>query len=449
MKNSKLTGWKDVYQFTITQNIKNKSYIISTIVITLFVAILCFCLNFLPAIIFDVASSDKATVADVETVYLNDNSGCSDIDYTNLLQMEEISDDTTIVETTSSDVVNDQTEETKDLLVEIQAVESGYEIIATVPENSKVSDDDAEIVAQAVMNYFRQTHLDELNITADQIAFHDLTVSTSVTMLGEEETSFVALFVEYFINVALVLIFMLLINSYGKMTASVVAMEKSSKVMELLLTSVRPVATIVGKVLAMTVLLIGQIVLWIVVGTVTYFGSNTVLGAIDSKYADGLSKLLTILKDGGIVFQMSPAVVIIAIAIIITGFTVYITIAGFIGATVGKIEELGQSIQTFSFLAVVGAYVPLFGFINMISTGITSNPLLNISRILPICSLYIVPSEMLLGTNTVSMGLIAIGINLATLVVLMLFVSKVYESVILYSGNRLKLKDIIKMSKSK
>lgn len=448
MKNSKITGWKDVFLFTITQNIKSKSYIISTVVITLFIAILCFCLNFLPAIIFDTASSALEDEIEIEQVYIFDNSGRSEIDYSGLLEMDGIpenleintvdSADTKVIEGTKSAV-----------LVEIIGEEGSYNVEVTVPEDSEVSNDDAYSFSASVADYFRQVHCTELGITADQIAFYDLPVDSSVLMLGaDDEISVVALFVEYFVNVALVLVFMLLINAYGRMTASVVAMEKSSKVMELLLTSIRPVATIFGKVLAMSTLLVGQIILWLIVGVGSYFGSNAILGSIDSKYADGLSELFDLLKQAGIVFDLSPLVILISIAIIVTGFTVYNAIAGFIGATVGKIEDLGQSLQTFAFLAVVGAYVPLFGFINMISTGLTQNPLLNISRVLPICSLYLIPSEMILGSNTISAGLIALGINIGTLVILMVLISKVYESVILYTGNHLKLKDIIKMSKS-
>lgn len=457
MKKNQLMGWKDIYQFTITQNIKNKAYIISTIVITLFVAILCVCINLLPAIIFDTTSSESEAATGIEAAYIYDHSGLSKIDYSALLQLEGVSQEMKIVEITSDEEMKN-TEETENgtnqfknrVKAEILSTENGYEVIVTIPEDSEVSNEAASSFASVVASYFRQVHCNELNLTPEQIALKDLPVHTSITMLGEkEEVSFVALFVEYFINVALVFVFMLLINSYGKMTASVVAMEKSSKVMELLLTSVRPVATIVGKVLAMSTLLVGQILLWIVVGVTTYFGSNRILGTMNSKYADGLSELFDMLKDAGIVFDLSPMVILTGILIIVTGFTVYITIAGFIGATVGKIEELGQSIQAFAFLAVIGAYIPLFGYVSMISTGITDNLLLNISRVLPICSLYLVPAEMILGTDTVFTGLIAVGINLVTLGVLMLFVSKVYESVILHSGNRLKLKDVIQMSKNK
>lgn len=447
MKKNNNTGWKDVYQFTIAQNIKNKSYLVSTVVITLFVVILCMAVNLVPALVFDITSSKKVDTVTMDTLYVYDHSGRTEIDYTKLSDFEEIPEKMEVIAVDSEEVTYD--EMAKELLVTIGQTESGYEVAAKVTKESGVSKEDAATVVDLIADYFRQVHCEELQLTQEQIAFKDLSVNTSVTMLGEKETNFIVLFVEYIMNFVLIMVFMLLINSYGKMSASIVAMEKSSKVMELLLTSVRPFATILGKVLAMSTLLMGQIVLWIVAGLASFFGSNAILGMFDSKYAEGVSELLSILKEGGITLHFSPVILLVAIAIVVTGFTIYIAIASFFGATVGKIEELGQSIQMFSFLAIAGAYIPLFGFINMINTGLTDNTLLNISRIVPICSLYIVPSEMILGLGTVSDGLLAIGINLLTLVIIMMFVSKVYESVILYSGNRLKLKDVIAMSKNK
>ena len=47
------------------------------------------------------------------------------------------------------------------------------------------------------------------------------------------------------------LVLFMLIFIYGQMVAQSIAQEKTSKVMELLLTSVRPLAIIIGKILAM------------------------------------------------------------------------------------------------------------------------------------------------------------------------------------------------------
>ena len=448
MKKNRITGWKDVYDFTITQNIKNKSYIISTIVITLFIVIISVGINLLPAIILDKQSQTEQDVIDIDTLYIYDHSGLDDIDYSGLTKNEQLPELVQIVETTSNETEVKVEENKKDMMIEIQATQPGFVVLGTVPEESGVSDEDAEKIVSLIKTYFREEHYTQLGITKEQVMINDLSISTSVTMLAKEQENFISIIVNYFVNLALIMVFMLLINSYGKMTASIVAMEKSSKVLELLFTSVRPIATILGKILAMTTLILGQLVLWIVVAVISYVGSNLALRLIDGKYSSGLKEVIEMLNGSGIHFNLSPFVIVLSIAILVTGFAFYITIAGLIGATVGKIEELGQAIQYFAFIVLIGAYIPLFGFINMVSVGSSNIMLIKISRILPISSMYLVPSEMILGRETLSAGFIALGVNIVALFLLMLFVSKVYESVILYSGNRLKLKDIIRISKN-
>lgn len=447
MKKNKWAGWTEVFRFTIAQNTKNKSFIISSVVITLVVALLCVAINVLPAIIFDTVGSNSVRQVEIDRIYIKDESGRNAIDFSGIASMEGMPEGVEVISTDTVDVVLDS--EVKDLVVVIEATEYGYEISPTITEESGVSKRDANSIVDKVSTYFKKMHCDALGIRQEQIELQNIDIATEVTMLSDGQADFVVLFVEYMVNILMIVVFILLVSSYGRMAASAVAMEKSSKVIELLLTSVRPMATIAGKIIAMATLLTGQIVLWIVTGFVFYYGSNSIMAGINSKYADGLKELLTMLSEGGVQLHVSPMILLISAFVLITGFTVYITLASVVGATVSKIEELGQALQTFMMLAVVGSYLPLFGQINMITSGTTQNTLLNISRVLPISSLYLIPSELILGTNTLQAGLLALGINIVTLFVVIAIVSKIYESVILYSGNRLKPKDIIAMLKNR
>jgi len=444
MKRNNTKGWQDVFRVTVAQNIKNKAFIVSTIVITLFIAVICVCVNLLPGLVMNVKSSKEKEMK-IDAVYINDQSGLNQIDYQGMLSMKGKPKKIQINQASSIEEVGT---EKKSVYVEINNTATGYDVVVTVPKESEVKDKDATAFGNMTAEYFQTANQQTLGISEEQAALYELGIDVSVNMLGEAKLDMIVILVEYFVNLAMIMLFVLLINSYGKMTSNVVAMEKSSKVLELLLTSVRPLATILGKVIAMTILLLGQLVLWIIVGCVTFYGSNAVLSAADSKYKDGLSKAMNLLGNAGITLQITPVRLILVVAIAITSFMVYISIAAFVGATVSKIEELGQAIQKFSLMVVLGSYIPLFGFINMVTTESMNTPLLSISRILPICNIYVVPAELILGTGTVSSALISLVINIAVLAVLTVFISKVYEVVILHTGNRLKLKDILKMAKN-
>lgn len=457
MKKNQLTGWYSVYQFTIVQNIKNKAYLISTAVITLLVVAACICIHLLPAIVLDLTSSRKDEIKNIRTVYVLDESGLTALDYkevtqelqsTEAIQVEAFSSvnewEDLLVQQANGQMTSDA------VLVRIVKQDRSYQIIASIAEKGEVTKDEAGTLASHIATYFKTTHTQELQLTQQQIALKELPVTMNVIKLGEQDDGTMwARLVEYIVNITLIFVFMLLIISYGKMTSSIVAMEKSGKVIELLLTSVRPLATIIGKIFAMVTLLLAQIGIWIVVGTITFFSTDAILRTMDAKYNEGFVQIFQVLKEQGIVLNLSVEVVLVAIIILVTGFTVYISIAGFFGAMVGKIEELGQSLQTFSFIAVIGAYIPLFGYIQMLSSDNMNNVLLNITRVLPISSMYMIPAGMILGTHTIGEGLLAIGINAVTLVLLLLFISSVYEFVILHNGNRLQWKDLMKTIQGK
>ena len=171
MKKNSWAGWKDVFQFTIVQNVKSKSFVVSTVVITLVVALLCVGINFAPALIFDIASKSEVKTVDVNTIYIVDESGRDTIDYSNLIHTKGMPENLVVVETTP--VEGEQKEEDKSLIVTIEKVELGYKV-STVLKNSGVSKKDANAVLDMVADYFKQAHYKDLGITEEQVAFNQL-----------------------------------------------------------------------------------------------------------------------------------------------------------------------------------------------------------------------------------------------------------------------------------
>ena len=158
--------------------------------------------------------------------------------------------------------------------------------------------------------------------------------------------------------------------------------------------------------------------------------------------------LIKLIQDTGFTFRLNFGTIVLALLIIITGFILYVTMAGIVGASVGRIEELGSAMQPFTLLLIVGCYLPLFGSMGAITgqSGLAS--LAKISRLLPISSLYLVPTELLAGQITIGNALISLGISVACLALLFLFVIRIYALLILHTGNQLKIKDIIAISKT-
>ena len=78
----KTKGWKQVFAFTFTQQVKTKSFIVSTIIISLIVALMAFTADFLPAVLlsdkFDEANSSGSgaeSIIKLDEVFICNTTG--------------------------------------------------------------------------------------------------------------------------------------------------------------------------------------------------------------------------------------------------------------------------------------------------------------------------------------------------------------------------------------
>ena len=105
-------------------------------------------------------------------------------------------------------------------------------------------------------------------------------------------------------------------------------------------------------------------------------------------------------------------------------------------------EDLPPALQPISIIGVIGFY---FAYFPQISGE--ENTMSILSRYLPISSPFILPSDYMLSRIDMTEAIISIVILAVFDVLLVMLVAKVYENIILHTGNRLKLGDMLKMSK--
>ena len=88
--------------------------------------------------------------------------------------------------------------------------------------------------------------------------------------------------------------------------------------------------------------------------------------------------------------------------------------------------------------------MPLIG-----DTSGDGNIIMIIARFIPISSPFCLPSAFMLGQMTLAEVIIALAVLLACVIILCLIVAKVYEHIVLHTGDRLKLADMLKMADNK
>jgi ABC-2 type transport system permease protein len=240
---------------------------------------------------------------------------------------------------------------------------------------------------------------------------------------------------------------MLSIIFASSFVAGQIVTEKSSKIVEYLLTSVKPMAIITGKVFASV-----SVVLTILASFSICIVISGILNGVINMNGNGVFVLPTIISDlidSEVMAGANPLTILLALAIIILGFVFYCFLGGVSGAMVSKIEELGEGTKLLNFAMIIGAYLAL-GLIMSSSLGGSGWGDLNyLVYFLPLSAPFIVPSYLLFGIISPAIGLAVVALNIVLTSGLVVFVSKVYEQLIYHNGNPLKIKDLFHLSKNK
>ncbi|UAL53155.1 ABC transporter permease [Metabacillus dongyingensis] len=211
---------------------------------------------------------------------------------------------------------------------------------------------------------------------------------------------------------------------YASMIAMEVAVEKSSRVMEILISSVSPIKQMFAKLLGIGLLSITQFGLIILVG---YSSMKRNMENAD------------LMGDGFFNFSEVPvATLIYAIVFFILGYFIFATLAAFLGSLVSRIEDVQQMISPMTYI-IVGAFI-----IAMFGLGNPEAPFITVTSFIPLFS----PMIMFLRVGMLSVPAweigLSIGILVITIIALAVLGAKVYKGGVLMYGKSSSFKDVKK-----
>lgn len=458
----KTKGWGQVFRFTFIQTLKDKSFIVSTIVVSAILVLLVLAANFLPMLVMnDTAGAvdSSADASKISTVYYHDESGIEPkADFSTLPEPHP-----TFVEVSAEQydekIVSLKASTAAEVAVYITAPNENGNIsmLLSRPESDEIiQNGECRTLLANMADVLNKSKLLSLGVSEDDIALAEGYIKQDVTIAGEAPVSEFESIIKTMLPMMTSIILFMFIFIYGQMVAQAIATEKTSKVMELLLTSIKPLAVIIGKVLAIGCVALAQIA---IIGTVT--GTATAIaapfgfiGALSSGIAGGAS------ADGAALSEVSSAVgeifanfnigsVLLFIAVFILGFLFYALVAGLAGASVSRIEDLQSAMQPMALIGVLGFYLAYFPSMSNIDGDGGSNILILLSRYLPISSPFSLPSAILMGEMSGAEVAISIGVLAVFVALMAMLVAKIYETIILHNGDRIKLGEMLKMAGEK
>lgn len=226
----------------------------------------------------------------------------------------------------------------------------------------------------------------------------------------------------------MILYFMIL--AYGQGTANSAIMEKTSKLMDLFLVSVKPGAMLLGKVFATAASGILQLFCWLAGLAGGFAAGAQLVKAINPQSDMAILQLFD--AFGSISGMFTPSGVILALLMLAAGLLLYCSLAAIGGAIAEKPEDLSSTNILFVLILIISFFATMY------SGGTNADvswDAVTWQVWMPFTAILVAPTKILLGGMSTPQAIGSLGIVLLTVVLVTLLAGKLYKMMSLYKGN--------------
>ncbi|MCW2746545.1 MAG: hypothetical protein JWM48_3095 [Mycobacterium sp.] len=205
--------------------------------------------------------------------------------------------------------------------------------------------------------------------------------------------------------------------SYGQVVAQSVVEEKTSRVVELLLSTLRPWQLMAGKVLGVGLLGLGQNVLLAVAG-----GTAAVATGVLSLSIGGAAGVLGL----GLLWY-------------VVGFFTFALLFAAIGALVSRQEEVGGAVSPLLMIIIV----PYVLAVSILPNN-PGSPLVAVLSVVPFASPMTMPERIAIGSASAWQVVLAFALAVVAAVAVVRITGRIYGNAVLRSGARVRLRDALR-----
>ena len=399
-----------VTKFTMKDMLQRKSFIITTIIFLIMIVVGFNIPNFMKMLNKD-SDVNKIEIIDSGNVFEGTLESLKKLDTGYEIQIsnenyEKIKEKIENEEIDSAIIVEKQDENIK-----IRYIVKSATMMSGVPED----------IISTLNTLYTNIQINKLGLTEEQLKSITPNFEFALEQTDEEASGNVYAMM----LLSLVLFYAIYFCAYQ--VSSSITTEKTSKIIETLVTSTSPKTIVLGKTLGIGI--VGLLQMILLVGT-ALISAKTFLepGTLDS------------IID---VSKITPYLGIITIIYFIFGYFEYALLYALTGSTVSKPEDIQSANGPVAILAVIGFYLSYFTMMNPASE-------LNIfASILPISSLFCMPFRIMMGLAKPTDVIISIVILLITGIIIAKIAIKIYSNAILNYGTKMSFNDIVKMYKDK
>ena len=401
-----LSGTGQVYRFTLSQLLKSRANRMTLIIMVLLAAV----------------SMPLTALLGGETPETSDTAGLTSVRVDNRTDLAlDFSGDAYWADTDFSADAGEP-----DAVVTVTGDETGYQVAVVGSESTDAGELSqlAETARQAV----RDACLRAAGLSSRQL--EALTAST-----GEEDSHEEGFWVQYGYSI-LAMILCLMSASY---VIRAVVEEKDSRLVELLLVSVKPMALLAGKILAVMAFTFGWL-LAMLAGLGVSCGLTAGLmgpGVLQKQLSGLLAAVPRVQED----LWQAAGVLLVLLVSLGLGYLTMSLIGGVAGACCSGMEEAGEATGPVMLLTMAGYLA------SCVVGAVPSGPVAVFSTLCPIVSIFCAPVQFAGGNVSIWLVLASWVIQAAVIWGLLTLASRVYAGLIVHRGSRVKLRELMSMAK--
>lgn len=401
-----LSGTGQVYRFTLSQLLKSRANRVTLIIVVLLAAV----------------SMPLTALLGGETPETSDTAGLASVRVDNRTDLVlDFSGDAYWADTDFSAGAGEP-----DAVVTVTGDETGYQVAVVGSESAHAGELSqlAETARQAV----RDACLQAAGLSSRQL--EALTAST-----GEEDSHEDGFWVQYGYSI-LAMILCLMSASY---VIRAVVEEKDSRLVELLLVSVKPMALLAGKILAVMAFTFGWL-LAMLAGFGVSCGLTAGLmgpGVLQKQLSGLLAAVPRVQED----LWQAAGVLLVLLVSLGLGYLTMSLIGGVAGACCSGMEEAGEATGPVMLLTMAGYLA------SCVVGAVPSGPVAVFSTLCPVVSIFCAPVQFAGGNVSFWLVLASWAIQAAVIWGLLTLASRVYAGLIVHRGSRVKLRELMSMAK--
>lgn len=313
--------------------------------------------------------------------------------------------------------------------------------------NTKIGFDTKQRIVSDITDVIKKEKIKQLGIQESQLKnlSKSFTLKTINVSENNQEDSDLAVGIKSGLSMILMYVTFMFIIIYGVRVMRSVLEEKNNRVVEIIISSVKPFELMMGKILGVTMVALTQFIVWISMSVVGALILNTGFNSIQKNIPGGDQTALSKLDIPQIATQIShgllelnfPLIIFVFIVYFLLGYIFYSSVYAAIGSAVDNETET----QQFTLFAILPLTLGMYGSFSILNNP--DGPVGFWMSMIPFTSPVAMIARIPFGVPAWEIAL-SIGLLLGTTIFMIFLAGKIYRVGILMYGNKATMKELWK-----